>query len=71
MSFAGRVLRPDGEQDIYVQLNESTIIAKVGMTFSNGYRVVDLTSSSITVEHPDSNGPIKVEFPSPPKFETR
>lgn len=71
MSFAGRVIGPDGKQIIYVSFAETSLPIEQGKMLPNGYRVESISEDAIEFNYLALNTTARLTIPPAPRYETR
>lgn len=71
LSFAGRLLDPDGKESIYLTWGDKTLSAELGSVLPNGYRVERITADAIDLLYVELNTPARLALPAVPRYEIR
>lgn len=71
IQFAGRITDPNGKQQLYVTLGETSMSIEQGTILPNGYRVENITADSIELNYLALDSKTRLPIPPTPRFETR
>jgi hypothetical protein len=71
LAFAGRIVTPDGREQVYVTSGDTSLAIAPGQTLPSGYRVESITARAVELSYPPLNTTARLELPAPPKYEIR
>lgn len=71
LRYAGRMTGPDGATQVFVLLGDTSLMASVGQTLPNGYRVETITARAIELRYPPLHSTARLDLPAPPQHEIR
>lgn len=71
LTFAGRITTPDGREQVYLALGDTSVAIVAGQTLPSGYRVESITARAIELSYPPLNTTARLDLPAPPKYEIR
>lgn len=71
LSFAGRMVAPDGSTAVLVLSGEGSLLLRAGEVLSNGYRVESIDAQAVHLSYPPLGTQARLALPAPPRFETR
>lgn len=71
LSFAGRMIGPDGTQTIFVRLGNESAVLSLGSILANGYRVIAITPEAVEFNYQQHHGVVRLLLPAVPSQEIR
>jgi hypothetical protein len=71
LTFAGRMVTPDGATLVLASLGNDTFTLRTGQQLANGYRVDAIDAESVLLSHPALNQPARLAIPPAPRLQTR
>lgn len=71
ITFAGRMVKPDGGEVVYVNYAGSSMTIATGQSLPNGYRVDAISAKVIELSYPPMNTKVRIELPDTPSYQIR
>lgn len=71
LTFAGRIVAPDGTASILAQSAEGSVFLRPGEVLASGYRVERLEADAVLLTHAALGTQARLDIPPAPSFERR
>lgn len=71
LTFAGRIVAPDGTASILVQSAEGSVFLRPGEVLASGYRVERVEAQAVLLTHAALGAQARLDIPPAPSFERR
>ncbi len=71
LTFAGRMVTPDGAILVIASLGKDTLTLRTGQLLPNGFRVDAIDADAVLLSHPALAQPARLAIPPAPRVQTR